>query len=218
MNGKLQDVFLQSGVFNRRTIDLWGNRIVFLWKFVIVFLFEIFVLYTEDKMLENQLLQEVLLSVGLGLVMALTIIHFAGGDEKLQGKNLLKKQFASKEDEEEKKEKNAGKSYLPKVKKNFSNSPKARKFFGISENKIDEGIKEGEEIKDSLKENSMEPEEDVSSSNSSFEENVVPMFLVGLYTLLAALALYLGNMATDGLLFRIFVGLFPKEAKTLKMI
>jgi hypothetical protein len=212
---KLQDVFISQWCFNRRTIDLrktesFSHRFFYL-RFCLC-------LTERRQMLENQLLQEVLLSVGFGLVMALTIIYFAGGDEKLQGTNLLKKQLTSKEDEEDKKEKNAGKSYLPKVKKNFSNSPKARKFFGISENKIDEGIKEGEEIKDSLKENTMEPEEDISSSNSSFEENVIPMFFVGLYTLLAALALYLGNMATDGLLFRIFVGFFPKEAKTLKMI
>lgn len=160
-------------------------------------------------------MKEVFLCGSIGFATALLIIYLVGGNETGKATNYFKKKIENgKVDDEDNK---IDKSHLPKVKEQLERSKRARKFFGVSNDNIDRDIQESENVTNTLKENAMEPEED-EPPVSSVEEVLVPMLLVIMYTVVTATALYLGNMATDGKLLGMLIGLFPKEAKALKLI
>mmetsp|Transcript_1267 Transcript_1267/g.1320 ORF Transcript_1267/g.1320 Transcript_1267/m.1320 type:complete len:178 (+) Transcript_1267:14-547(+) len=170
--------------------------------------------------------RDILLSIVAGFVIALGIITVSGEKKapkssqtsKTETEKKSNKESSSEKEEKKKTNNNQENSseISPEVSDQLKKSPTLRKFFGVKdENSLEEEIKKIEEISKVPEKEKYEPEEDISEH---FEETILPIISLVIYTIAGAIAIYLGNLATNGLFFQVFVGLFPKEAKTLKII
>lgn len=164
--------------------------------------------------------RDILLSIVAGFVIALGIITVSGEKTPKTSKTETEKKSNKESSSSEKKKTTNNKENTSEVSAEVSDqlkkSPTLRKFFGVKdENSLEEEIKKIEEISKVPEKEKYEPEEDISEH---FEETILPIISLVIYTIAGAIAIYLGNLATNGLFFQVFVGLFPKEAKTLKII
>jgi hypothetical protein len=145
---------------------------------------------------------DVLVSSGLGIVVTVLIVYFTSGSEAGGS---------------EPKQVNAAVSADCKlVTDQLKKSAHLRKFFGVSDDKIDEDIQKIESITRLSAEKSFTPDEDLSVGDH-FEDTVSPILSLLFYAVATTVALYLGNLATDGLLYRVLIGLFPQEAEALRL-
>jgi hypothetical protein len=145
---------------------------------------------------------DILVSSGMGVVVSVLVVYLASGGVTGGAERKLINVTSPTD----------SKLVTDQLKK----SAHLRKFFGVSDDKIDEDIQKIESITRLSAEKSFVPDEDLSVGDH-FEETVSPILSLILYAVAATVALYLGNLATDGVVFRVLVGLFPQEAEALKL-
>jgi hypothetical protein len=130
---------------------------------------------------------DILVSSGIGVVVSLLTVCLAFGSESGRTERELIN-IASPTD---------SKLVTDQLKK----SAHLRKFFGVSDDKIDEDVQKMESVTRLSAEKSLVFDEDLSVGDH-FEKTVSPILSLILYTVAAVVALYLGNLATDGVAFR----------------
>jgi hypothetical protein len=132
---------------------------------------------------------DILVSSGIGVVVSLLTVCLTFGSESGRTERELINTTSPTD----------SKLVTDQLKK----SAHLRKFFGVSDDKIDEDVQKMESITRLSAEKSLVFDEDLSVGDH-FQETVSPILSFILYTVAAVVALYLGNLATDGVAFRVW--------------